>query len=581
MSYKDFFKQPKVQWLMLALFALIILSINVWSDGIYSAQEGRAAIVARQMLKSGNWLYLNIKGAHNTEKPVMCYWFYSICGMLFGVNEFSVRLPSVLAAFATVLMTCSLGIRIYGRRSGFLAGYVLASMAGFINLGRLARIDMVLCAFYTASMYLLYTGYFEKMKANWRLYLFYLILALSVMVKGPVSVALVGLTVIVLVIKERNWKILWELKPVSGLLIGLAVNAPWYTYEIVRTQGEFANDFFLNQNISRFTGIDMSYCGGKRRSFFHYFPILFAFTLPWSLFVPFGFISFYRKLLKLRPATYYLLIWFAVVFLFFSAAAIKRGNYLLPLLAPAAILTGRYIQWIIDREFKLTSKWRMGWTVLVVIVVLAMVVIRLGALGYIGRLVVDDEIKWISYRDGMGMMQVSDFINDMYVLCCIAAAVVLAYLYFLGRLLEKGRADKVFIGVLPVILIFFCVYYVWIDPAQNKYKTVKYFCERARQHVQPDEKVCYYVEWITEAVFFMDRDYDRYSRIEEIYDKQNGKILCKYIITEPDVYNELPVEVKSKLKKLEETIPEHQYPHVLLKAVDKPQAEASKHKQTH
>ncbi|MDD5727486.1 MAG: glycosyltransferase family 39 protein, partial [Victivallales bacterium] len=242
MTLKEFFRQSQIQWLLLALFAAVILSVNVWSDGIYSAQEGRAAIVARQMLTGGNWLHLDIEGAHNTEKPVMCYWFYALSGALFGVNEFSVRLPSIIAALVTVLLACSLGTRIYGRQTGLLAGYLLASMAGFVNLGRLARIDMVLCAFYTASMYLLYTGYFEKMKANRHLYLFYLVLALSVMVKGPVSVALVGLTVVVLAIKERNWKIFWELKPLSGLIIGLAINAPWYAYEIIRTQGEFAND---------------------------------------------------------------------------------------------------------------------------------------------------------------------------------------------------------------------------------------------------------------------------------------------------------------------------------------------------
>jgi dolichyl-phosphate-mannose-protein mannosyltransferase len=566
MSYKDFFKQSKVQWLMLGLFAAIIFSINIWADGIYSAQEGRAALVARQMIKTGNWMHLNIKGAHNTEKPVMCYWFYALSGSIFGVNEFSVRLPSILAALATVLITCALGMRMYGRRTGLLAGYILASMMGFVNLSRLARIDIVLCAFYTASMYLLYTGYFEKMKANRRLYLFYLVLALSVMIKGPVSVALVAITVIVLVIKERNWKIIWELKPISGLLIGLAINAPWYTYEIIRTQGEFANDFFLNQNISRFTGVNMSYSGGKRRSFFHYIPKLLVFALPWSLLLPFGLYNFRKKFFKLKPATYYLLIWFLVVFVFFSLAAIKRGDYLLPLFAPMTILLGRYLECFVENGAKLSKKWRIGWIVLVIVGAAALIIIRFGLLGHVGELVVKDEIKWISYRDGMGMVQASNLINDMYIWCCIAAAIVFAYLYFLGKILEKGEMKKALNTILVVVLAYFCIFYIWIDPSQNKYKTVKYFCERSRQQVKPDEKVCYYVEWITETVFFMDRDYDRYSRVEDIYDKQSGKVKYKYIITEHDEYNKLPAELKNKLEKLEETIPNHQYPHVLLRA---------------
>jgi 4-amino-4-deoxy-L-arabinose transferase-like glycosyltransferase len=571
MSLKEFFKQPKVQWLALVLFSAVILSVNVWSDGIFSAQEGRAAIVARQMLHNGNWLHLDIEGAHNTEKPVMCYWFYALSGAVFGVNEFSVRLPSMLAALATVLMAASLGMRIYGRQAGLLAGFMLASMAGFVNLGRLARIDMVLCAFYTASMYLLYVGYFEKMKANRKLYLFYLVLALSVMVKGPVSVALVGLTVILLVLKERNWKILWELKPISGLLIGLAICAPWYAYEIVRTDGAFFYDFFLKQNVSRLTGVNMTYRGGKRGSYFYYFPKLFVDTLPWSLLLPFGLWTLRKKFKKFKmpdfkPATWYLLIWFLTVFVFFSVAAIKRGDYVLPLYAPAAILLGRYLSMVIAGEGKLSKKWRIGFVVFAAIAAIAMAVIGSGLLGTVGQMVVDDKIEWISKRDGMNMVQISNLITANLVHCCIAVVLLLGVIFALGKMLENGKRQAVMNTVLIMVLAFFCAFYIWIDPTQNRFKTVKYFCERSRQHVKPDETVCYYVEWITEAVFFMNRDYDRYSGVDEIYDSKTGKMKYKFIITEPDAYEQLPPEVKNKLVKLEETIPKHQYPHVLLKA---------------
>jgi hypothetical protein len=473
-----------------------------------------------------------------------------------------VRLPSILAGLASVLITCALGARIYGFRTGLFAGYIMASMIGFVNLARLARIDMVLCAFYTGAMYLLYTGYFEKMKANWHLYMFYLVLALSVMVKGPVSVALVGLTVIVLVIKERNWKILWELKPVSGLIIGLAINAPWYIYENMRTEGAFFNDFFLNQNISRFTGIDMSYRGGKRQSYFYYIPKLFLLALPWSLLIPFGLYNYRKKLHKLKPSTYYLLIWFLVIFVFFSLAAIKRGDYLLPLFAPMTIFMGRYLERFSENGSKLSEKWRIGWTVLVVVGAAALICIRFGLLGYFGELIVTDKIKWISYRDGMNMVEISKMINNYYVWFCAIAAIIFAYLYLLGKMLHKGEIRKTLSGILLILLAYFCVFYIWIDPAQNKYKTVKYFCDRARKHVKPDEKVCYYVEWITETVFFMDRDY---YRTNDIYDAKTGKVKYKYIITEPDVYDKLPANIKSKLEKLEETIPKHQYPHVLLR----------------
>ncbi|QSH41299.1 glycosyltransferase family 39 protein [Lentisphaerota bacterium ZTH] len=558
-------KRPGFKWLLLILFACIIFSINIWSDGIYSAQEGRAAVIAQNMLESGNWLHIHIKEAHETEKPIMCYWFYALSGAVFGVNEFSVRLPSIIAALATVIMTAWLGARIYNQRTGLLAGFVLASMIGFVNLSRLARIDIVLCAFYTASMLLLYIGYFEKKKANRWLYLFYLVLALSVLVKGPVSVALVALTVVALAIKERNFKIFWELKPVSGFFIGLAVNGPWYAYEIARTHGEFAQDFFMNQNISRFTGINMTYCGGRRKTLFYYLPKLFAMALPWSILLPFGLFNFRKKLVKLRPATYYLLIWFLVVFVFFSSAAIKRGDYLLPLFAPMAILIGRYLAWIIEQKPILSKKWIFFWVGIAIAGLVAAIVVKSGLLHQLGSMAVQDKIDHISKRDGMGMMQVSDFINNMFILSCAALALALGYLFWIGRLLEKGRPQAAVNAFLLVMLLIFCVFYIWIDPSQNTLKTVKHFCKRSQSHVPVSSKVCYHNEWITEAVFFMRRDYTRTGSQDDLFDNKTQQVKHEFILMPPEDFDSMPEAFKGKVEVLEKTVPNHHYALYLVK----------------
>ena len=81
-----------------------------------------------------------------------------------------------------------------------------------------------------------------------------------------------------------------------------------FTFLDIRTQGEFANDFFINQNISRFTGINMSYSGGRRTSYLYYIPKLLILALPWSLLLPFGLYNYRKKFLKLKPSTYYFLI---------------------------------------------------------------------------------------------------------------------------------------------------------------------------------------------------------------------------------------------------------------------------------
>jgi hypothetical protein len=548
------------QWTLLISFACVIFFINIGGTGIYSAQEGRAAIVASNMLKTGNYLNVTIKGEPETEKPIMTYWLYAVAGKIFGVNEFSVRLPSVISAIVTVILTCWLGGRIYGASTGIVAGYMLATMISFVNLGRIARIDIVLCAFYALSLLFLYLGYFEKRKPNWLLYLFYIALGLSVLVKGPVSVILAALTVLVLALRERNWRIIWELKPVSGLFIGLLINMPWYVYESVRTRGEFAFDFLWNQNIDRFLGINTTYCEGKRKTFFYYFPKLLAGALPWSLLTPFCLYSFRGKFRTLRPDTWFLLAWTLVVFFFFSLSAIKRGDYILPLYPALAILLGRYLILVSEQRPKLSRHWKTCWLSLLGIAVVAAGLLKTGVLREIGQLGVKEKIAHFTDRDGMSIIQTSDLLNQHYVLLIAAVALLLGLLYLLGKLSEQGRilpATNIF---LAVMLAFLAWYYLWLDPITSEFKTTKPFCRIALTHLPENAVIGYYGSWVDEAVFYIGRDYERCSKISDFYDLEKQNFKFKFIIAPEDKAAQLPDDIKSRMEQLEKTVSGHQYP---------------------
>jgi hypothetical protein len=547
-----------LHWFLLLAYTIVIFSINIGSDGIYSAQEGRAAIVARNMIQSGDIFHVVIKGEPETEKPIMCYWFYAIAGKIFGVNEFSVRLPSILSVILCVMMAAWLGNRIYGRVTGLLSGYMLTTMIGFVNLGRIARIDIVLCAFFTAAMIFLYTGYFEKRKANWHLYIFYILLAFAVLVKGPVAVVMAALTILALLIKDRNFKAIWELKPVSGLIIGLLIDAPWYVYESVRTNGSFAFDFFWNQNIDRFLGINTEYSGGVRKTFFYYFPKLFAGALPWSLLVPFCLLAFRKKLNKLRLETYFLVFWVMAVFVFFSLSAIKRGDYILPLYPALAILIARYAALVDEIKPVLSGKWKIVWFALLGLVALSFVLLETGAVNYFGQLCIQGRIPHIKDRDGMGIVQTADLLKQNLALLMISVTVFFWMLYLIGRKLGQGRVLPAFASLMTILIIWFSIFYIWIDPATNIYKTTKYFCQQSQKHLPPDAVVAYAGSWYDEAVFFVNRDYER-CKMNAIYDAETRKFKFKFIICPPGRLKELPEDIKAKMKKLEETISGHQY----------------------
>jgi len=222
---KLFLDQP-ARWLLLIAFAMMAFSFRLGSRGLSSSQEARAAIITRNMFKSGDYFSPVIHGDETGQKPIFFYWTAAASCFLLGTNEVGVRFPSMLGAILSVVFTVLLARKIYDENIAFLAGLILATMTNFVHFGRTARIDMVLTAFLTASLYLLYRGYIEERKANWLLYLFYVVLAISVLTKGPVGVVLIGGIVLFYAWREKNWKILWEVKPVSGLFIGLAIACP-------------------------------------------------------------------------------------------------------------------------------------------------------------------------------------------------------------------------------------------------------------------------------------------------------------------------------------------------------------------
>lgn len=553
-------KENKFIWILLFVVVVIIFFVNLGAGGIPGDQEGRAGIVARNMLETGNWEHIIYYGALTTEKPILCYWFYAVSGLLLGgINEFSVRVPSALAAIITVIISCHMAFRIYGRKTAILSGYILSTMSLFVNLGHTARIDIVLCAFYTALMSLMYFGYFKDFKANKLLYIFYPLLGISVLVKGPLSAGLIGITVLVIVIIKRNPKIIWDMKPIYGAVITLLIAAPWFIIENMRTNGAFSWDFFINQNISRFTGVDMSYKDGKRGSFFFYFPKLFVSALPWAIFVPFALVNYFKKLRKLKWATYYFVIWFFVIFIFFTLAAIKRGDYIIPLFPALAILIARYIDLLIEKAPMLSKKWTFFLAGVTILFAAALTLIKLGVLHSLGILGSEDKLQFVARRDGRAMIAVSDFVNGNFIFFILGVLIVLALFYYFGKLLEKGRIQRIITIVISLSFLTILGYYMYLVPeVSSKYDSVKFFCAEADKIIPKDADV--FTDVDSETIYYLRRSYDTKG---SLYDGKTHTLNYKYWICEPKGFERSPQWLKDMFELKAQTIPNHNNPHAL------------------
>lgn len=354
-------KKEKFILLLIAAVCSFFFFYKLGSYKLIDVDEPRYAEAAREMLASGNWLTPYFNYELRFDKPIFFYWLIALSYLIFGITEFAARFPSAVLATATVFFTYYFGRTTISKSFGLISALILASSLEFIAIGRMSITDMTLSFFIVASIYSGFLASFteNKNKKYWW-WLFYFFSGLAVLTKGPVGlvlpVAVVGFYLIF------TGKVKESLKPVftlPGALIFSATVIPWY-YLIIQEHGKlFIDYFFIRHNLERFAS---SGFGQHHQPFYFYFIVILAGFFPWTIFfisslikyLPKLFKSFWEKksrLLKLDFALFkeadnrlkvilFSVIWFLVIFIFFSSSKAKLLTYILSLFPAIALLTG-------------------------------------------------------------------------------------------------------------------------------------------------------------------------------------------------------------------------------------------------
>ncbi|QVL32805.1 glycosyltransferase family 39 protein [Telmatocola sphagniphila] len=314
---------------------------NLGTHSLWDVDEGVNAEAAREMLEAGTWIVPTFNYELRTAKPVMLYWWQMASYKLFGISEWSARLPSVLAGFGTVFITYFLGRRMFDAMTGLISGLLLTTAIEFCLLSHTASPDSILVFFTTLSFYCFWRfsenggrGWFIPMAAA---------CALAVLTKGPIGVGLPGLVVLVYLGWNKQLSRLWDRKLIQASLVFLLLALPWYVMVGVETRGEFLRVFFGRENISRFTTPMENHSGNP---FFHLIALIIGFA-PGSIFLGLAFWEAVKqcRTSQLDYAPYRLLLtWFAVYLAVFSIAATKLPNYVFPLYPATAIVCGRFVE---------------------------------------------------------------------------------------------------------------------------------------------------------------------------------------------------------------------------------------------
>jgi len=573
-------------WGAFLLFFALVFVFKINEGGLYSPQEARSGLIADNMIKSGDYLTMTIVGDETLQKPVFSYWLTVATMKIFGHNELGVRLPSTLAALITLIATFHLGRAVYGRKVGYLSMFILGSMLSYVHLSRIARIDIVLTALFTVSMLLFYKGYVENNKCTWYIYLFYFVLGISVLTKGPVTVALAGMIIMAYCAKKKDWNILWKVRPISGAVIGLLICMPWFIYENDRTGGEFFKTFFLGHNVERFTGASGQF--GKKKPFWFYAPQLFAGAMPWGLLFPVILYTFRAKIISIfwgavycikhrltrtvtdenrsctrhdvpfSDKTNFLCFWVIIIFVFFSMSAFKRKDYLLPLYAPLAVLLARYVIGISAENIKSLRrgvKWTVG--ILSTLFVVIFSAILSGYLQQWAQKVLDtqEKIFHLNTKDAFMLLKISDVISSNLVVSIVIVALIISLIWWCGSFFSKGQNLR---GAYCFVILgtaIFTVNELTFVPFKDSYLSSKSFIESSREHIADGEKAVFYKVWNLETAFFLNKPYDRLGSAEEIRaaeQKDGADVLYKYFIFSKEWFNSLSTAKKSAFEVVEQ-----------------------------
>ncbi|HET7441145.1 MAG TPA: glycosyltransferase family 39 protein [Terriglobales bacterium] len=364
---------PSWSWAAVVLLFLVVYLGSAFSPALQDDADSTHAEAAREMLVRGDYVTLHVNGVRYLEKAPLPYWLVALSYRVFGVNEFAVRLPTVVAMFLVMLLGRAWARRAYGARAGIYAALFVATTAGYYLFTRIFIPDVTLGLLIAACLYFFLTA-LDEPRHSWRWYAGYASLALAALTKGLVALVFVGVTAALFLVLTGNWRRWREFRLASGLLLFFVIAAPWHLLAGSRNP-HFFWFYFVNEHFLRFLGKRYPHDYNKVPAML-YWGLHLIWLFPWSLYLPVALrrITHGSRTSEIRrPAemfraytTLICWIWAGIVLLFFAFST-NQEYYTLPAYLALLIL----IAGAMGEEELSTSKWLSASATVIAIVSLA------------------------------------------------------------------------------------------------------------------------------------------------------------------------------------------------------------------
>src|SRR4030081_3487668 len=331
----------------LTLYALLLFLPGFFNIPPIDRDEPRFAQATKQMVETGDFVDIRFQDELRYKKPVGVYWLQAAAGETASklgpprapLRVLLYRVSSLIGAIGAVLLTYWTALAFVTRRGAALAALMICSCVLLGGEARLAKTDAMLLLTVVAAMGAMARVYLSWQRGedpehppwSWPA-IFWTALAGGILLKGPLILMFVVLTIGTLAILDRSATWLWRLRPVWGLMWLLVLVLPWFVAIFWRAGDTFFADSIGGDMLSKLAAQESH--GAPPGLYLLLFWVTFWPGAPLAgMAVP----AVWRA--RREPGAQYLLAWLVPSWIVFELVMTKLPHYVLPLYPAIAILT--------------------------------------------------------------------------------------------------------------------------------------------------------------------------------------------------------------------------------------------------
>jgi 4-amino-4-deoxy-L-arabinose transferase-like glycosyltransferase len=305
----------------------------------YQGDESFYTVAAADMVRTGDYLVPVHDGEPRFQKPPLTYWVVAAGYLLAGVSLWAARLPMVVVALLTLLVTYHLAVVTLGdRTSALLSVAVLSSSVMFVTFSRIAMTDPLLTLFCTGAL-LCFASAVRAARPAVTIVAGYACVALAVMTKGPMGLMpLAAITAYLVLARPDGWrKLLAHPSHLLGLLVLAVVVVPWYAYGYGHHRRELVAQLASESGVVR-SSLNLA---GAAGNLLFYARVLLLYILPFSLVAPL--VALRRRIPYPRAVSLLLIYSLAVLCVYVLFVSMHKDRYLSVIFPSLAILSAHVL----------------------------------------------------------------------------------------------------------------------------------------------------------------------------------------------------------------------------------------------